>query len=195
MKPHNFQPAADKNDDPIGENIAAVQEFYDRENGKLSRSQRLIERISGFVGSPAFIAYVLVVVALWIAANTLLVWLGYPEFDAAPYFALQGIVSLCALLIGSAVLTKQNRMAHLAEHRANLDLKVTLLTEQKAAKLIDLMEELRRDLPNVNNRPDPAADTLQEAMNPSRVLDALDEYPGPLDISSEKTPEHKASLA
>lgn len=40
---------------------------------------------------------------------------------------------------------------------AHLDLKVTLLTGQKAAKLIDLLEELRRDLPNVRNRHDPEA--------------------------------------
>ena len=195
MKQQPFQPAADKDNDPIGENIAAVQEFYDRENEKLSRSQRLIEHISSFVGSPAFVAYALVFAGLWMAANMLMIWLGYPEFDPAPYFALQGIVALCALLIGSAVLTKQNRMGRLAEHRANLDLKVTLLTEQKAAKLIDLLEELRRDLPNVNNRHDPTAVTLQEAMNPSRVLDALDEYPGPVDISSVKTPEQKARRA
>jgi uncharacterized membrane protein len=54
-------------------------------------------------------------------------------------------------------------------------LKVTLLTEQKAAKLINLLEELRRDLPNVKDRHDPEANALQEAMNPDRVLAALDE--------------------
>ncbi len=40
-----------------------------------------------------------------------------------------------------------------AEQRAHLDLKVTLLTEQKAAKLIDLLEELRRDLPKLTAGP------------------------------------------
>ncbi len=50
-----------------------------------------------------------------------------------------------------------------------------LLTEQKVAKLIDLMEELRRDLPNVKDRPDPEAVELQQSMNPNRVLAALDE--------------------
>ena len=50
-----------------------------------------------------------------------------------------------------------------------------LLIEQKAAKLIDLLEELRRDLPNVKNRPDLGATVMQQAMSPEGVLAALDE--------------------
>ncbi|MBI5442314.1 MAG: hypothetical protein HY900_14015 [Deltaproteobacteria bacterium] len=49
------------------------------------------------------------------------------------------------------------------------------MTEQKTAKLIDLMEELRRDLPDVINRHDPDAAVLQQSMNPDQVLAALDE--------------------
>jgi uncharacterized membrane protein len=52
---------------------------------------------------------------------------------------------------------------------------VTLLTEQKAAKIIDMLEELRRDLPNVKNRHDPEAAVLQQSMKPDQVLAALDE--------------------
>ena len=83
------------------------------------------------------------------------------------------------MLTATAVLAKQNRLAKLAEQRAHLDLKVTLLTEQKAAKLIDLLEELRRDLPNVRNRHDPEAAVLQQSMNPDLVLAALDERAEP----------------
>ena len=52
---------------------------------------------------------------------------------------------------------------------------MTLLTEQKVAKLIELLEELRRDLPNVPDRHDAAAVALKESMNPDEVLAALDE--------------------
>jgi uncharacterized membrane protein len=54
-----------------------------------------------------------------------------------------------------------------------------VLTEQKAAKLIDLLEELRRDLPNVKNRHDSEAAALQKSMNPDLVLAALDERSEP----------------
>lgn len=161
--------------DQISQNIAAVLEFYAREEQKISRSQRILERISRFVGQPVFLGIILIFVTLWMLANAVLREFGMAEFDPAPFFWLQGIVGLSALLTATVVLTKQNRLAKLAELRAHLDLKVMLLTEQKAAKLIDLVEELRRDLPNVRNRHDSDAAALQQSMNPDLVLAALDE--------------------
>jgi uncharacterized membrane protein len=167
---------ADSEMDQIGQNIAAVREFYIREERKLSRSQRILERISGFVGQPVFLALILIFVTAWIATNAALRAMGLVPFDPAPFYWLQGIVGLSALLTATVVLTKQNRLAKLAEQRAHLDLKVTLLTEQKVAKLIDLLEELRRDLPNVKDRHDSDAAALQQAMNPGLVLATLDEH-------------------
>jgi uncharacterized membrane protein len=165
--------------DQTSQNIEAVLDFYTREEQKISRSQRILERISHFIGQPLFLGFILLFVALWMLANAVLRQFGMAEFDPAPFSWLQGIVGLGALLTATVVLTKQNRLAKLAEQRAHLDLKVTLLTEQKAAKLIDLLEELRRDLPNVSNRHDPEAAALQQSMNPDLVLAALDERSEP----------------
>ena len=159
----------------IGQNISAVHEFYTREELKRSASQRHVESIGGFVGRPAFLVVILSFVTLWIAANLALPAWGVPQFDEAPFHLLQGIVALAALLTTTVVLIKQNRVARLAEQRSHLDLKVALLTEQKSAKLIDLIEELRRDLPDVKNRLDSGAVVLQQAMSPEAVLAALDE--------------------
>ena len=157
------------------QNIEAVIEFYTREEQKISRSQRMLERISGFAGQPLFVGLILLFVSLWISTNLLLRYYGRIAFDPPPFPWLQGIVGLGALLTATVVLTKQNRLAKLEEQRAHLDLKVTLLTEQKTAKLIDLLEELRRDLPNVHDRHDPKAKELQQPMNPDLVLAALGE--------------------
>src|SRR5450830_1089532 len=170
---------AESEHNQISQNIEAVLEFYTRENQKISRSQRILERISRYIGQPVFLGIILLFVAVWMLADTLLRQYGMAEFDPAPYFWLQGIVGLGALLTATVVLTKQNRLAKLAEQRAHLDLKVTLLIEQKAAKLIDLLEELRRDLPNVSNRHDPEAAALQQSMSPDRVLAALDKRSEP----------------
>jgi uncharacterized membrane protein len=163
----------------IGQNIEAVLEFYTREDQKISRPQRIVERISLFAGQPLFLALILLFVASWMLANVLLHQMGMAEFDPAPFSWLQGGVGLAALLTTTVVLTKQNRSARLAEQRAHLDLKVTLLTEQKTAKLIDLLEELRRDMPNVKDRHDPEAAALQQSMKPHQVLAALDERTEP----------------
>ena len=172
----------------ISQNIEAVLEFYTREDQKISRSQRIVERISLFAGQPLFLGLILFFVAAWMLANVGLRQLGMAEFDAAPFLWLQGGIGLGALLTTTVVLTKQNRTARVEEQRAHLDLKVMLLTEQKTAKLIDLLEELRRDLPNVKNRHDPEAAAMQQSMNPDEVLAALDERSEPearLNIAAE----------
>ncbi len=167
--------SSDSERDQVSQNIEAILEFYSREEQKISRPQRILERISRFIAKPVYLALILLLVGLWIFANVALRQLGMAQFDPPPYFWLQGIVGLGALLTATVVLSKQHRFARLAEQREHLDLKVTLLTEQKVAKLIDLMEELRRDLPNVRDRHDPDAAALQQSMNPSQVLAALDE--------------------
>lgn len=159
----------------VGQNIAAVHEFYSREEQRRSASQRHAERIGGFVGRPALLIGILVWVTLWIGANLALTLSGKEALDEAPFFWLQGLFALASLLTTTVVLIKQNRVAKLGEQRAHLDLKVTLLIEQKTAKLIDLIEELRRDLPNVKDRHDSGAVVLKQAMNPQGVLAALAE--------------------
>jgi uncharacterized membrane protein len=88
---------------------------------------------------------------------------------------LQGIVGLGAWLTATIVLITQTRQGKLAEQRAQLDLQVSLLAEQKTAKLIALIEELRRDLPNVKDRHDPQAVAMEQATDPHTVLGALEE--------------------
>ena len=163
----------------IQENISAVLDFYQREEERISLSQRLVERVSYFVAKPAFLGFILTCVAIWITLNLAADKLGIPEFDPAPFFWLQGIIGLSGLLTATVVLSKQDRLARLADRREHLDLKVALLTEQKVAKLIDLIEELRRDSPNVKDRHDAEAAVLQQAMNPEQVLAALDERADP----------------
>jgi uncharacterized membrane protein len=52
---------------------------------------------------------------------------------------------------------------------------VSLLAEQKTAKLIALIEELRRDLPNVKDQHDPQAAAMEQATDPHAILGALEE--------------------
>jgi uncharacterized membrane protein len=161
--------------DTHAQNLETILEFYRREEQKITRSQRILERISRFMGQPVYLGLVLLFVAIWMFANSVLRDAGIPEFDPAPYFWLQGMLGFGALLTATVVLIRQNRIAKLEEQRAHLDLKVTLLTEQKTAKIIDILEELRRDLPNVRNRVDAEAVAMTEPINADQVLAALDE--------------------
>jgi Predicted membrane protein len=84
-------------------------------------------------------------------------------------------VSLSALLMAIVILIKQNRQSKVEALHAHLDLQVNMLTEQKVSKLIELLEELRRDLPMVRDRRDMAAEALQEPADTHEMLHALKE--------------------
>jgi uncharacterized membrane protein len=72
------------------------------------------------------------------------------------------------------ILTTQNRVAKLAQRRALLDLQVNLIAEEKIAKIVSLLEELRRDLPSVKNRRDSLAEAMTDAVDVHAVDETLD---------------------
>jgi uncharacterized membrane protein len=115
------------------------------------------------------------VIVLWVTPNILPKRLGLPRFDPPPFSWLQFSLAIGSLLMTTGVLIKQNRQEKLAEQRAQLSLQLNLLSEQKIAKLIALVEELRQDLPNVKNRHDPEAEMMKEAADPHAVIVALEE--------------------
>ena len=161
--------------DPITQNIESIAAFYKREDQKVTGPQRIVEAISNIVGRPIFLGCIVLFVSLWILANVVARQLGMASFDPPPFFWLEGIVGLGALLITTVVLIRQERLAKLEERREHLDLQVNLLTEQKTTKLIHLFEELRRDLPMVKNRRDPESEAMQQPTDPHRVLAEMDE--------------------
>jgi uncharacterized membrane protein len=127
------------------ENLEVLSQFKDREEAQISGLQLAIERVSRVFGSPAFFAFALVFIAIWIGINLWGMAHGWRHVDKPPFFWLQGLVSCNALLLTVAVLIRQNRMAQVAEHRAHLDLQINLLTEQKVTKLLQMIDAPRRE--------------------------------------------------
>ncbi len=155
----------------VAENIETILAFYKREEEKISSPQRALERVGGILGRPAFIAVTLLFVASWIGVQLL----GWFDFDPPPFFWLQGVVSLSALLMAAVILITQNRQSNIEAMHAHLDLQVNMLAEQKVSKLIKLIEELRRDLPMVRDRHDATAEALQEPADTHGMLEVLHE--------------------
>ena len=153
------------------ETIAALRA---RAEHQMSTSQRVVETFTANIGRPSTIAMLLALIALWVAWNAIESRGGGQAIDPPPFFWLQGIVGLCALLMTTVVLITQNRQGKLAERREQLDLQMSLLTEQRTAKIIDLLEELRRDMPTVHNRVDLEAEALIKTVDPQEVLAALE---------------------
>lgn len=141
----------------------------------VSRHQRVIERVTENLGRPRFFYLIVLFVAVWILANSFATELGLPFHDTPPFYWLQGIIGLSALLMTTVVLITQNRQNKLAEERRHLDIQVNLLVERKVSKVIDLLEQLRHDLPSVENRHDPQAEAMKENADPHALITSLNQ--------------------
>lgn len=159
----------------VTENIETISGHYARHEEQVTRAQAFIEKMSLFLGSPSYVAGSVVVIVCWIAWNLAAPELfDVTEFDEPPFFWLQGVIGLNALLISTTVLIRQNRMSVLAAHNAHLDLQVSLLAEEKTSKIIAMLEELRRDSPDIPDKVDAEADEMAQSADTHVVLEAIE---------------------
>ena len=72
------------------------------------------------------------------------------------------------------ILSTQQRENELSTRREQMNLEISHFAEQKAAKAIQLLEELRRDSPLVSSRSDPDADSLSKPADPRVIRDTIE---------------------
>ena len=154
-------------------NLELLTRFEDGEDAQISGIQLLIERISGFFGSPAYFAFALAFICLWMLVNGWGAHAGWHPIDEPPFFWLQGLVSSNALLLTVAVLIRQNRMAQVAEHRSHLDLQINLLSEQKVTKILQIVDELQRELTALRGRPDSEVAEMTKPADAHALMHAI----------------------
>ena len=106
---------------------------------------------------------------------------GTAPWDEPPFAWLQGALALLALYVIVLILTTQRREDQLAGYCEQLTLELAILSEQKTAKIIALLEEMRRDSPTLKNQVDDEAAAMAVAADPQAVLDGIkDTQDGPL---------------
>jgi uncharacterized membrane protein len=176
----------------LNDNVETLASLRARAEQGVSHHQRRIERFTARMGQPRSFYLVLSFSAVWIVFNLVATRVGVRPFDPPPFDWLQGLTGLCALLMTTTILITQNRQTHQAEQRGQLELQVNLLAEQKIAKLIGLLEELRRDLPTVRDRVDKMADAMTEPVDPHAVMSALEDKLGS-DSDAPPPPETPAA--
>ena len=161
--------------DHIEETIRSIDRLHAEHRRDATPLQRAVDRMTTLLGRPGFIFVVTVIVALWVGCNLLAAALGHRAIDPPPFSALAGVVSLASLYLVVLILATQRREDQLAQHREQLILELALLSEQKTAKVIELLEEFRRDDPLIHNRVDRQADSMAQPADPQQMLDAIKE--------------------
>jgi uncharacterized membrane protein len=157
----------------VGEALQAIAGMQIDHHEQASFLARMVDRITATVARPGFLIYVGAAVILWIGANALLGSMGLAMPDAPPFSLLELVVSCAALFIAILILASQRRADLLANLRQQMTLEVALLTTQKTSKLVELIEEFRRDSPNVKDRIDIVAMEMADAPDHDTVLEAV----------------------
>lgn len=147
-----------------------VADLQARADRKTTRHHRAVDAVRTHLGSPFTLYAVLLWSVLWMLGNTLAPRFGITPIDPPPFDWLQGVVGISALLLTIAIVSAQNHQANVIAQREDFDLRLNLLAERKTAKIIELLEELRRDLPSVKDRRDTEAEILQQPADPQAVL-------------------------
>lgn len=134
--------------------------------------QQMVEQVVDLLGRPTFLGLLIAGVLCWAGGNLLALAFGGKPLDPPPFFWLELAVSLTALGLAVLILMTQRRDDQLAQRREQMTLELAILSEQKLAKIIQLLEESRRDNPLLDNRVDPSADAMATPTDPQSLGNA-----------------------
>src|SRR5947207_14577858 len=119
-------------------------------------------------------AFVYVHLALfggWIVAN--LPGVPWARFDPT-YVILAMVASVEAIFLSTFVLITQNRMAAMADQRADLDLQISLLAEHEITRLITLVRAMAERM-GVEESHNPELGELGQDVHPEDVLEQIEQ--------------------
>ncbi len=157
----------------VEQTVRAIADLHAAHHQQTTPSERTLQRIVWIVARPRFLLVLTVVLGAWMAMNGLLMASGHAVPDPPPFFWMDTAVAVSALYVMVIILTTQRRDDQLSQLREQLTLELAILSEQKSAKTIELLEELRRDTPTVRDRPDLEAEAMARPADPQSVLEAI----------------------
>jgi uncharacterized membrane protein len=160
-------------------NIRSTIEMHRRTIGSQSVQERLADLVTKFSGSMAFVYLHVIWFSVWILINTgILRVSGFEVFDPFPFSLLTLIVSLEAIVLSSLVLISQNQLSKVADRRAELDLQINLLAEQRTAKILEMLDHIRDQFNEMENSfhvpADPGVQVLKSSPDPKEVMEEID---------------------
>jgi uncharacterized membrane protein len=95
--------------------------------------------------------------------------------DPPPFVWLQGAVTTGVLYLAILILTTQRREEQLSNQRGQLMLELATLNDQKSSKIIEFLEEFRRDNPMIADHIDSEARAMSTPSDHRAVMDAIKE--------------------
>jgi uncharacterized membrane protein len=154
----------------INDMIVTMSQLHVEHRRRADPFQKRISAVHGALGRPALLVILTGVIASWIALNVALLALGRAAPDPPPFAYLDGAATLAALYLAATIVITQRHEDELATHRDQLTLQLAILSDQKSAKIIQLLEELRRIDPAQRHYTDAEAEALATPVDPKAVM-------------------------
>jgi uncharacterized membrane protein len=158
----------------VADTVQAIADVHLEHHRHAGWLQRSIDRGTRLLSKPAFTPIVTVIVVGWVLINLAVTAIGDPAPDPPPFNYLFGFLSLAALYMTGIILATQRRENELATRREQLTLQLAILNERKTAKLIEMVEKLRREQPSAVDRRDNEAEAMASPADPRAVLAAIE---------------------
>jgi uncharacterized membrane protein len=162
--------------DHVTETLDVIAAFHRAHDASASPLQKAMEWVTDHLGRPVPVAGVIVGIVAWVAAALVL---GPPDVAQPAFTWLELAATVFALVVAMLILVTQRRQLQLSERRAQLTLELAIVADRKTAKLIALMEEFRRDHPDLQNRHDAESQEMSKPTDPNVVLAAIEERSAP----------------
>ena len=151
----------------IERNIRTIIHLRLEAAGERGLQDRIADVITSFSGRMIFVYVHIFWFGAWILLNT--GYFGVQPFDPYPYGLLTMVVSLEAIFLSTFVLISQNRFSREAEHRADLDMHIGLLTEHELTRVLLMLDAIQDKLGIKNDENSELAD-LEMETRPEDVL-------------------------
>jgi uncharacterized membrane protein len=133
----------------------------------------LVRRITIFLGRPIAASIIIAAMIGWCTLNMVVAARGAAPPDPPPFQWLELVISAVALVVVFLVLATQQRDEELAQVHQQVTLQLAIAAEQKAAKMIELLELLRKDHPSIPDRRDEKASEMARPADPESVVSAI----------------------
>ena len=157
----------------VERNIQALLLHRRDQEGNRNSQERIADAITRFTGSMRFVYIHLVLFGSWIIIN--LGWIpGIPKFDPS-FVVLAMVASVEAIFLSTFVLISQNRMAALADRRADLDLQISLLAEHEITRVITLVTAIAERL-ELEAAKNPELAELSQDVAPEKVMEKMEAH-------------------
>ncbi|MFL5245322.1 MAG: DUF1003 domain-containing protein [Gemmataceae bacterium] len=121
-------------------NIRSVAQIEKELLRQQSTMDRISERIVGFTSSIYFIIAHVIWFTVWVIGNALLLVRG--PFDPYPFAFLNLLMGMESVFLTTFVLMNQNHQNRQADHWAHLNLQISMLAEQEATKMLQILQTI-----------------------------------------------------